>query len=175
MKINQANQQHTIIGQKKVTRGKSEELPREQVILGQYSDDLGMMKQLADLKSCSTGDIGSMLLKAYSTGGAIGIVASGAGLAGKAFGGLTGAAIAAGTSALVGGFVAGKYFGSEGQISIKDFAIGALAGGGLAAAGAGLGFLNNAWIAVPAATVAGGVGGFISTKEMFKSKWSSQY
>jgi len=171
MKINQTNFQPALTVQKKTDKGKAEELPKEELTLGQTTDELGIMERpLGDLKSCSTGDIGSMILKLYGTGGAIGIVAAGAGLAGKTFGGLTGAAIAAGTSALAGGFIAGKYFGDEGQIRMKDFAIGALATGGIAAAGAGLGFLNNAWISIPAATVAGSVAGFVSTKEMFESK-----
>ena len=160
MKINRMTQNY-IGTQKKVSLNKGVETSKDQVALGQKNDDLGIMERpLLSTKSCGTGDIGSALLAITGISAGAGALAAGAGIAGKAFGGGMGVAIATGASALVGGAVLGNAMsGGKGNINVKGFLTGAAALGTLSAAGAGLSMVGPAWVGGTLAVGTGAVGG----------------
>ena len=160
MKIGGMTPKH-ITAKKTVSKGEAKELPREQVSIGNKSDDLGIMdRPLLSTKSCGTGDIGSAIMKGIGIAGGAGALAAGAGIAGNALGGGAGIAIAAGASALIGGAVMGKFMSSgRGNINTKGFLAGAATMGIMSAAGAGLSTVGPAWVGGPLAVAVGAVGG----------------
>jgi hypothetical protein len=118
---------------------KKEEEIKDQLILGQGNDDSIMMgKPLVSMKSVDgAGAFAAVAMGAFAGGGAL---LAGIGMAGKAIGGLPGAVLAVGLTAVGGGLMAARnndhlYYSSD---KTKNVLKGALVAGGIAAAGAAL-------------------------------------
>ena len=159
MKIGGMQPKVNLTGQKKISQAKGQELPKDNVTLGSSGEDLGIMERpLGDVKS---GDINPGVIYAMlGLMGAGGAALAGIGAAGRAFGGVTGLAIAAGSTALVGGFLGGK---EGGDIKINKFLKGAAIAGGITAGGGALSAVNLP-LALGAG-FAGGIGGtFLAAK-----------
>ena len=138
MKINTNQAVGTGLNMNK-TAPKKEEGIKDQVILGQSNDDSIMMgKSLVALKSVDgAGGFAAVAMGAFAGGGAL---LAGIGMAGKAIGGLPGAVVAVGLTAVGGGLMAARnnehlYYSSD---KTKNVLKGALVAGGIAAAGAAL-------------------------------------
>lgn len=145
------------------TAPKKEEGIKDQVTLGQGTDDLNIMeKPLESMKSVDgAGAFVAVAMGALAAGGAL---LAGIGMAGKAIGGLPGAVVAVGLTAVGGGIMAAKkndnlYYSSD---KTKNVLKGALVAGGIAAAGAALSDVSK--VGALGAGVALGVGSLFLPK-----------
>jgi hypothetical protein len=161
MKINGVNQNYTGI-QKKVVSQKDP--GKDQVIFGGGSEMLNIMeKPLVSMKSDIGEDIGNAILKLGGIASGAGVLAAGAGVAGRIFGGPAGVVLAAGASALLGGAVFGKMLagttsGDE-TINKRGFAVGSATMGVVSLAGAGLSGVGSPLTGGILAAGAGAFGG----------------
>ncbi len=140
MKINTNQQLQTGFKMKKAGSDRGAEVSKDQVSLGQGSDNLGIMeKPLGNIKSVDgAGGFVAVAVGAFAAGGAL---LAGIGMAGKAIGGLPGAVVAVGLTGVAGGLFAARnndklYYQSD---KTKNTLRGAAIAGGIATAGAVLG------------------------------------